>query len=179
MTMYDHTVSYLCIYKLPYDFPMNCYPDNENGMNSEYFKNFPLIGIVFFSHKNCTSIETWRFFRSITDFFLFTNRILIRKFCSGEIRFRYDRDITEAAQFRHAALSRLPGSNYDIQIFGQLPLYVRIEVLKGTPVFIRNPEFLYETANRTLRDFDDFKHRLYDYTGHEAISWKQRISVRP
>lgn len=74
----------------------------------------------------------------------------------------------EAARFRHAALSRLPG-NYDIQIFQQLPLYVRVEVLKGIPVFIRNTRFLYEKANETLRDFEEFRHRLYDYTGQDPI----------
>jgi len=74
----------------------------------------------------------------------------------------------EAARFRHAALSRLPG-NYDIQIFQQLPLHVRVEVLKGMPVFIRNTRFLYEKANETLRDFEEFRHRLYDYTGQDPI----------
>ena len=82
----------------------------------------------------------------------------------------YEGDRNEAAQFRYAALSRLPGIRYDIQIFQLLPLYVRIEVLKGTPVFLKNPVFLYETATRTLREFEDYKHRLYDYTGQVAIS---------
>jgi predicted nucleotidyltransferase len=82
----------------------------------------------------------------------------------------YDGDYTEAGKFRHAVLSRLPGICYDVKIFQQLPLYVRIEALKGTPVFIRDLTFLYETANLTLREFDDFKHRLYDYTGQAAIT---------
>lgn len=82
----------------------------------------------------------------------------------------YDGNRTDAAQFRHAILSRLPGIDYDIQIFQQLPLYVRVEVLKGIPVFTRDLRFLYETANQTLRDFEDYKHRLYDYTGHAAIT---------
>jgi uncharacterized protein len=81
----------------------------------------------------------------------------------------YDGKKDEAARFRHAVLSRLPGIDYDIQIFQDLPLYVRVEVLKGTPVFVRDTRFLYEKATETLRDFDDFKHRLYDYTGQDAI----------
>jgi len=80
----------------------------------------------------------------------------------------FEGERNEAARFRHAALSRLMG-NYDIQIFQYLPLYVRVEVLKGTPVFIRDTRFLYEKATETLRDFEEFKHRLYDYTGQEAI----------
>ena len=81
----------------------------------------------------------------------------------------YDGDPAEALQFRHAILSALPGIRYDIKIFQALPLYVRVEVLKGTPVFVRDQVFLYEKAVETLRDFDNFKHRLYDYTGQAAI----------
>jgi predicted nucleotidyltransferase len=81
----------------------------------------------------------------------------------------YEGSSGDAAQFRHRALSNLPGSRYDIQIFQQLPLYVRIEVIRGLPVFVRNTRFLYERAIDTLRDFEDFKHRLYDYTGQARI----------
>lgn len=82
----------------------------------------------------------------------------------------FEGDRNEAAQFRHAVLSRLPQIRYDVKIFGQLPLTIRIEVLKGTPVFVRDLAFLYETAYRTIREFDDFKHRLYDHIGQAAIS---------
>lgn len=82
----------------------------------------------------------------------------------------YDGERADAGTFRHEVLSRLPGIRYDVKIFLQLPLYIRIEVLKGTPVFVRDLPFLYEIAYRTLREFDDFKHRLYDYTGQAAIS---------
>lgn len=81
----------------------------------------------------------------------------------------YDGDPAEAAKFRYSILSILPGKRYDIQIFQSLPLYVRVEVLRGTPVFVRDQRFLYEKAGETLRDFEDFKHRLYDYTGQVAI----------
>jgi predicted nucleotidyltransferase len=81
----------------------------------------------------------------------------------------YDGPRKEAAQFRHTVLSGLPHLRYDVQIFQLLPLYVRVEVLRGVPVFITDMRFLYETATRTLREFGDFKHRLYDYTGQAAI----------
>jgi len=81
----------------------------------------------------------------------------------------YDGPRKEAAEFRFAVLSRLPHLRYDVQIFQLLPLYVRVEVLRGIPVFIPDMRFLYETATRTLREFGDFKHRLYDYTGQAAI----------
>ena len=81
----------------------------------------------------------------------------------------YEGNRDDAARFRHAILSRLPHLRYDIQIFRILPLYVRVEVLRGIPVFAPDMRFLYETADRTLREFGDFKHRLYDYTGQAAI----------
>ena len=77
----------------------------------------------------------------------------------------YDGDREEAGRFRHKVLSRFSGTLFDIQIFQQLPLYVRVEVLKGIPVYTRDTRFLYAKATETIRDFDDFKHRLYDYTG--------------
>ncbi|MDD4484567.1 MAG: nucleotidyltransferase domain-containing protein [Methanoregula sp.] len=81
----------------------------------------------------------------------------------------YDGGYEEAARFRHAVLSELPENRYDIQIFQHLPLYVRVEVLKGIPVFCRTSRFLYDKAAEALRDFDGFKHRLYDYTGEAPI----------
>ncbi|PKG31089.1 nucleotidyltransferase domain-containing protein [Methanoregula sp.] len=81
-----------------------------------------------------------------------------------------DGDHHDAARFRHEILSRLPGSTYDIQIFELLPLYVRTEVLRGAVLYPPDPAIVYETASRTIREFDDFKHRLYDYTGEEAMS---------
>jgi len=81
----------------------------------------------------------------------------------------YDGSRNEASRFRHAILSRLPTIHYDVQVFQFLPLYVRVEILRGIPIFVRDERFLYETATRTLREFEEFKHRLYDYTGQASI----------
>jgi predicted nucleotidyltransferase len=81
----------------------------------------------------------------------------------------YDGSRQEAALFRHRVLSVLPSLRYDIQVFQLLPLYVRVELLRGIPVFVRDERFLYETATRTLREFGDFRHRLHDYTGEAPI----------
>lgn len=77
----------------------------------------------------------------------------------------YDGDRDEAARFRHNVLSLLSGKHFDIQVFHELPLYIRVEVLKGIPVFTRDTRFLYDKATETLKEFNDFRHRLYDYTG--------------
>jgi len=81
----------------------------------------------------------------------------------------YDGDREEAARFRFAALSELADDRYDIQIFSFLPLYVRTEVLRGKVIYCPDERFLYDVAYRTIREFDDFKHRLYDYIGKEAM----------
>ncbi len=51
--------------------------------------------------------------------------------------------------------------DFDIQIFQQLPLYIRIRVLKGTVIFCREEKVLYEVAIQTIREFEDYK-KIYD-----------------
>ena len=82
----------------------------------------------------------------------------------------YDGDEEEASRFRYDILSELFADEYDIQIFQLLPLYVRKEVLKGEVLYFRDKRELYDIAYRTIREFDDFKHRYYDYIGKEAIA---------
>ena len=75
----------------------------------------------------------------------------------------------EGQEFRFAALSLLCDDRYDIQIFGNLPLYVRKEVLRGRVLYCPDERFLYDIALETIREYDDFKHRLDDYLGVRAI----------
>jgi predicted nucleotidyltransferase len=80
----------------------------------------------------------------------------------------YD-DESSASDFRLKVLSELFDDIYDIKIFQQLPLYVRIEVLKGEILYCDDRRFLYDKAYETIKEFDYFKHRYYDYIGAEAI----------
>ncbi len=75
----------------------------------------------------------------------------------------------ECSSFRLKVLSELPDL-FDVQIFGQLPLYVKKEVIKGKVIFCRDEEYLYETAISVIKDFEDFKYRFYDYIGERAIT---------
>ena len=75
----------------------------------------------------------------------------------------------ELSAFRLSILSELPDI-FDVHIFEQLPLYVKKEVLKGKLIFCRDEDNLYETALLTLKEFDDFKYRFYDYIGEKAIA---------
>jgi len=80
----------------------------------------------------------------------------------------YD-DESKASNFRLKVLSDLFEDIYDIKIFQQLPVYVRMEVLKGEILYCNDRRFLYDKAHETIKEFDAFKHRYYDYIGAEAI----------
>lgn len=82
----------------------------------------------------------------------------------------YDGDKEEASRFRYEILSELFADEYDVQIFQLLPLYVRKEVLRGEVLYCRDKRELYDIAYQSVREFDDFKHRYYDYIGKEAIA---------
>ncbi len=81
----------------------------------------------------------------------------------------YDAEDYECSNFRLRVLSELP-SFFDVQIFAQLPLYVRKEIFKGRVIFCRDEDYLYEVAIETIKEFDDFKYRYYDYIGEKALA---------
>jgi predicted nucleotidyltransferase len=82
----------------------------------------------------------------------------------------YDGTPVESSQFRFKVLSELFDEIYDVQNFQQLPLYVRVDVLKGKAVYCRDKKFLSKVAIETIKDFETFKHRFYDYIGERAIT---------
>ncbi len=50
----------------------------------------------------------------------------------------------------------------DLQVFQQLPLYIRIRVLKeGKILLCKNEDMLYQIAFQTIKDFDYFKKVYY------------------
>lgn len=69
----------------------------------------------------------------------------------------------EMSKFRLNLLSALCQDDYDVQIYQQVPLYMRKEILKGAVLYVREREFLYEIALETIKDFESFRPRFYDY----------------
>jgi predicted nucleotidyltransferase len=66
-------------------------------------------------------------------------------------------------------LEYLKDFSLDVQVFQQLPLYIRKRVLKeGRILFVRDESRLYELAFRTVKNFEDFRHIYYDYLGEVA-----------
>jgi len=53
--------------------------------------------------------------------------------------------------------------NFDVQMFQLLPLYVQIEVLKGKILYVREEERIYEIANETIEEYEDFYPFYLDY----------------
>ena len=82
----------------------------------------------------------------------------------------YDGSPEEASRFRLNVLSELFEDVYDVHIFQQLPLYVRLEVLKGKVVYCKDIKFVYEVALETIKDFEEFKYHYYDYIGERALT---------
>ncbi len=75
----------------------------------------------------------------------------------------------EQLEMSNKRIDYLAQFDLDVQIFEQLPLYVRSRVFKdGNVVFVRDEDKLYDVALRTIREFEDFKPVYYEYLEHVA-----------
>lgn len=79
-------------------------------------------------------------------------------------------DGSDASEFRLKVLSELFDDVYDIKIFQQLPLPLRMQVLKDKVLYADDTPFMYDKAYETIKEFESFKRRYYDYLGIEAIT---------
>jgi uncharacterized protein len=79
-------------------------------------------------------------------------------------------DGSDASEFRLKVLSDLFDDVYDIKIFQQLPLPLRMQVLKGKVLYEDDTSFMYDKAYETIKEFEDFKRGYYDYLGIESIT---------
>jgi predicted nucleotidyltransferase len=69
-----------------------------------------------------------------------------------------------AAQMSAKRLQYLAEVDLDVQVFQQLPLYIRQRVLKdGRVLFVRDEDRLYDLAFRTVQAFEDFRPRYQAY----------------
>ena len=84
------------------------------------------------------------------------------KFSDIDFAVYYDGESKERFNFRLSLLGKVP-DNFDIQVFQDLPLFVRMGILKGKLIYCINEELVYEIANDTIKRFEDFKGYYYDY----------------
>jgi uncharacterized protein len=79
-------------------------------------------------------------------------------------------DGSDASEFRLKVLSDLFDDVYYIKIFQQLPLPLRMQVLKGKVLYEDDTPFMYDKAYETIKEFESFKRRYYDYLGIESLA---------
>lgn len=80
-----------------------------------------------------------------------------------DIAIYYDADASERFFFRVRVQGRL-GDRFDIQIFQDLPIYVKKEVVSGGKVlFYKDYDFLFNVYLGTLREYADFEKYLNTY----------------
>ena len=73
-------------------------------------------------------------------------------------------DRRTVSQMSAKRLAYLTEVELDVQVFQQLPLYIRQRVLKdGRVLFVRDEDRLYELAFRTVQAFEDFRPRYQVY----------------
>ena len=72
----------------------------------------------------------------------------------------YEGNKKERFEFR---LKLSSDSLFDVQIFQDLPLYVRKDVLKGKLIYVKDNGFVYDVAYETIKSFESFKKYYYDY----------------
>jgi len=77
----------------------------------------------------------------------------------------YEGTADEQWTYRMNLLKELP-DRYDVQIFQQLPLYVRKEVLKGRPIYVKD-KTIYDTAYDTIKEYEDYRPYLMRYVREE------------
>ena len=89
-----------------------------------------------------------------------------------DIAIFYKGGIPSRFNFRLLVSGKL-NKRYDIQIFQDLPLYVRKEVLKGKILYYKNYSFMFDQVMETIKGYNRFKRHLdryYDHIENEIIT---------
>lgn len=77
-----------------------------------------------------------------------------------DVAIYYEGNKKERFKFRIKALGELP-DNVDLQIFQDLPLYVKKEVLSGKILFYRDYDFIFDCFREVITEFNTFE-KYYD-----------------
>ncbi len=69
-----------------------------------------------------------------------------------------------AKYLSYKKLKYLKEFNLDIQIFQQLPIYIRKRIIKeGKILFLRDEDEMYKIVFKTIEEFNDFEHIYREY----------------
>lgn len=86
-----------------------------------------------------------------------------------DIAVYYDASKEQRFKFRMKILGRVD-DNYDIQLFQDLSLYIKKDVIKGIILYTSDKRLVHDISRKTYREFDDFKKRYYDYIKKGVIT---------
>lgn len=75
----------------------------------------------------------------------------------------------KAFDFILKTMSAVDSNLFDIKLFRQLPLYIRVDVFKGNLLYFRDLQKVYSLAYDTIEDYEEFKPHFYDYIGKEVM----------
>lgn len=50
--------------------------------------------------------------------------------------------------------------NYDVSFFDEMPIWIKMRVLKGIPVIVNDNEKLYDISFMALAEYEDFKYLI-------------------
>jgi uncharacterized protein len=73
----------------------------------------------------------------------------------------FDLNPKERIKVRMQLLGNLP-ENFDLQIFEDLPLYIKKEIFKGEILYCKNKKKMFQTSLEIIREYEDFK-PIYEY----------------
>lgn len=110
-------------------------------------------------------------FDRVKFIFLFGSYALKKQNNLSDIDFAvfYDGNSKERFKFRLKLMAKFP-DKFDIHIFQDLPLHVRMNVLKGKIIYAKDLTFAYDTAYETIKAFERFKKYYYDYLERNPIT---------
>ena len=83
-------------------------------------------------------------------------------FSDIDIAVYYDGDLEERFRFRLNALGEL-SEKVDLQIFQNLPVAVRKEILAGKVLFSKDYDFTFNVFMETIKEYDLFEKYLNEY----------------
>ncbi len=75
----------------------------------------------------------------------------------------------DAFTFIQKTMAAVDTDRFDIKLFRQLPLYIKIEVFKGKLLHSRDESQAYELAYGTIREYEESQSGYFDYIHEEAI----------
>jgi hypothetical protein len=84
--------------------------------------------------------------------------------------------VVDGTEYTKAAdeVFRYSTDEIEISLFSKLPLYIRYEVLKGHPVWIRDKEYFYALKEKTVLEYLDTQHIWNHFFRNRRGKWVLR-----